>query len=169
MLFGDTSGSYILLHDESAAANRKSAPDQVPAPIAADYNEAASVLQASPKASAALARRCLQHMLRERGYIQKDLVQQIEAVLGESDASKALPETLRLALDAVRNFGNFSAHPLTDRTTLQIIDVEPGEAEWCLEILHECFEYFYIRPAILAERRRALNEKLASAGKPPAQ
>ena len=38
-----------------------------------DYEEAALVLSISPKASAALSRRCLQTILREHGYGQKDL------------------------------------------------------------------------------------------------
>ena len=50
---------------------------------------------------------------------------QINAVLGEQDASKSLPSALHDTVDAIRNFGNFSAHPITDATTLQIIDVEP--------------------------------------------
>lgn len=168
-LLGGFGTGYFVLHSSASAQTLAVAPPEVPAPIAADYNEAQSVLELSPKASAALARRCLQHLLRERGYSQRDLVMQVEAVLAEEDPMKAVPDTLRVALDAVRNFGNFSAHPLTDKTTLQIIDVEPGEAEWCLEILIECFECFYVRPARAAERKAALNQKLAQAGKPPAK
>ena len=37
--------------------------------IAEDYNQAAIVLPYSPKASAALSRRCLQTILTEAGYI----------------------------------------------------------------------------------------------------
>lgn len=168
-LRGSNGSAYYVLHESSSESSATVAPIEVPAAIAADYNEAQSVLDLSPKASAALARRCLQHLLRERGYEQHDLVKQVEAVLSEEDPAKAVPDTLRVALDAVRNFGNFSAHPLTDRTTLQIIDVEAGEAEWCLEILIECFDCFYFRPARSAERKAALNLKLANAGKPPAK
>lgn len=168
-LIGNRGGAYYVLHDSSSDRANDQAPIEVPAAIAADYNEAQAVLDLSPKASAALARRCLQHLLRERGYQQHDLVKQVEAVLAEVDPVKSVPDTLRVALDAVRNFGNFSAHPLTDKTTLQVIDVEAGEAEWCLEILTECFECFYVRPARAAERKAALNQKLANAGKPPAK
>ena len=167
--FSSGGGTYFMLHESSGEGEIPVAPPEVPVPIARDYNEAQAVLDISPKASAALARRCLQHLLRERGYQQHDLVKQVEAVLSEDDPTKAVPDTLRVALDAVRNFGNFSAHPLTDKTTLQIIDVEAGEAEWCLEILIECFECFYLRPARAAERKAALNLKLANAGKPPAK
>jgi hypothetical protein len=69
-------------------------------------------------------------------------------------------------MDAIRNFGNFSAHPVTDQTTLQIIAVEPNEAEWCLDILEEMSDHYYVRPALAAERKAALDAKLAAAGKP---
>ena len=167
--FGSGGGEYYVLYQSDGNGSGPVAPAEVPLPIASDYNEARAVLELSPKASAALARRCLQHLLRDRGYTQNNLVNQVDAVLSEHDPAKAVPDTLRLALDAVRNFGNFSAHPLTDKTTLQIIDVEAGEAEWCLEILIECFECFYVRPARAAERKAALNLKLAKAGKRPAK
>lgn len=143
------------------------APPEVPAPIAADYAEANEVLPISPKASAALARRCLQAILASQGYTQKDLVKQIEAVLKESDPARALPLALRENIDAIRNFGNFSAHPVTDKTTLQIVDVEEGEAEWCLQLLVDVFEHYYVAPAKAAAKRAALSAKLSGAGKPP--
>jgi hypothetical protein len=77
---------------------------------------------------------------------------------------------IRVALCiGIRHFGNFSAHPTEDVTTLQIIDVEPGEAEWCLDILEDMFEHFYVRPADAAARNTALDAKLAAAGKLPSK
>lgn len=142
-------------------------PPQVPGPIAADYREANEVLPISSKASAALSRRCLQAILAAAGYNDRNLAAQVQKAIDETSAAKALPIALRDSLDAIRNFGNFSAHPITDHTTLQIIDVEPGEAEWCLELLVEMFDHYYVRPSLAAERRAALAEKLSSAGKPP--
>ncbi|GEO87147.1 hypothetical protein GCM10007920_30620 [Ciceribacter naphthalenivorans] len=103
------------------------------------------------------------------GYIAKDLAKQIDALLNETDPRKALPLGLHQTVDAVRNFGNFSAHPIDEKTTLQIIDVDPEEAEWCLEILEEMFEHFYERPAVAAAKKAALDAKLAAAGKPPSK
>lgn len=151
---------------EPLGAQRQTPAKEVPSHIAEDYIEACKVLQASPKASAALARRCLQAILRSRGYKAKDLAQEIDLLLNEADAKKAIPDSLRTAVDAVRNFGNFSAHPITDITTLQIIDVQPEEAEWCLEVIEECFDHFYVRPARIAARKAALDDKLKQAGKP---
>jgi hypothetical protein len=148
------------------ASNRGPVSADVPKPIAADYNEAALVLPYSPKASAALSRRCLQSILREAGYLQKDLAVQIDAALAETDARKALPTGVHNTLDAIRNFGNFSAHPITDQTTLQIIDVEDHEAEYCLDILDALFDHYYVRPEEAKRRRAALDAKLAAAGKP---
>lgn len=150
-------------------SNRGPVPTEVPAEIASDYNEAASVLALSPKASAALARRCLQSVLRGAGYPQKDLAVQINAALAEADARKAMPTGLHTILDAVRNFGNFAAHRITDQTTLQVIDVEPHEAEFCLDILDAAFDHYYVRPAEAVRMKAALNAKLTAGGKPPAK
>ena len=148
-------------------ANRGPVPIEVPSQVAQDYIEACNVLPISAKASAALARRCLQNVLHSRGYKAKDLAKEIDLILNDPDPKKALPQGLRETLDGIRNFGNFSAHPIDDKTTLQVIDVEPHEAEWCLEIIEDLFEHFYVGPAAAAAKKLSLNAKLAAAGKPP--
>jgi len=148
---------------------RKPAPDEVPSRIKEDYEEACRVLPISAKASATLSHRCLQGLLREQGYTQKNLVDQITALLGETDPKKYLPSVLHDTVDHIRNFGNFSAHPITDQTTLQVISVDPGEAEWCLDILEEMFDHYYVKPTQAAARRVALNATLAAEGKPPSK
>jgi hypothetical protein len=150
-------------------SNRGPVPPEVPKNIAADYIEACLVLPLSPKASAALSRRCLQNILHNHGYTGRDLAKQIDLLLNETDASKAITAVLRTTIDGIRNFGNFSAHPITDVSTLQVIDVEPHEAEWCLEILEEMFQHFYVRPAAATARKALLDAKLAAAGKPPSK
>lgn len=147
-------------------ANRGPVPPEVPGNISSDYVEACNVLPISPKASAALARRCLQNILRAHGYTAKDLATEIDMLLDEPDTKKAIPSTLRMTVDGIRNFGNFSAHPISDVTSLQIIEVEPEEAEWCLEILEGLFDHFYVGPALAAKKKAALDAKLAAAGKP---
>jgi len=150
-------------------SSRRPPPTQVPERLTRDYSEAAAVLDVSPKAAAALARRCLQTILHDHGYKEKDLAKEVQALLNESDPAKVVPQSIRDTVDAIRNFGNFSAHPITDVTQLQVIEVEPHEAEWCLEIIEELFQHFYVRPAEAAARKAALNAKLAAAGKPPAK
>jgi hypothetical protein len=150
-------------------SNRGPVPMEVPTEIAEDYIEACSVMPLSIKASAALSRRCLQNILHANGYKAKDLAKEIGLILNEADPKKALPARLRETIDGIRNFGNFAAHPVNDKTALQIINVEPHEAEWCLEMIEELFDHFYVGPAIAKARKAALDAKLASAGKPPSK
>ena len=132
--------------------------------FAKDYNEACLVLSDSPKASAALSRRCLQSLLIERAEAKgSNLSQQIQYVLD----SKALPSHLAEGLDAVRNIGNFAAHATKNQNTGEIVEVEPGEAEWNLDILEELFDFYFVRPSIYAKKKDALNKKLEDCGKPP--
>ncbi len=149
------------------SSSRNPCPTEVPIEINVDYMEACKCLSISPKASAALSRRCLQHILRKQGYNQKDLAKQIDAVLAETNTKKALPSSLHVQVDAIRNFGNFSAHPINDKTTLQIVDVEEGEAEWCLEIIEALFDHYYVKPSKAQAKIDSLNAKLQKAGKPP--
>ena len=59
------------------AISRVPLPPEVPQEFAGDYKEACLVLADSPKASAALSRRCLQNLLREKsGTTKKDLADQ---------------------------------------------------------------------------------------------
>ena len=74
-----------------------------------------------------------------------------------------------MTVDAIRNFGNFSAHPITDQTSLQVIDVEEHEAEYCLDILDAVFDHYYVRPEHAKKQRAALDAKLKAAGKPPSK
>lgn len=128
-----------------------------------DYNEACLILTLSPKASAALSRRCLQNILREKAGVKKgDLANEIQQVI---DSNK-LPSHLSESIDAIRNIGNFAAHPLKSTATGEIVEVEPGEAEWLLDVLEALFDFYFVQPAILQAKRDALNKKLAGIGKP---
>lgn len=143
---------------------RQPCPVQVPSEIAEDYNEACLVLQDSPKASAALSRRALQHLLRNAAGVKHgNLVNEIQEIL---DSGK-LPTHIAESIDAVRNIGNFSAHPMKSQNTGVILPVEYEEAEWTLEVLAYLFDFYYVQPDIIKKKRDALNQKLAEAGKPP--
>lgn len=144
-------------------ATRPAAPPEVPQAAAEDFNEACLVLADSPKASAALSRRCLQAVLRDQGYNQHDLAKAIDAIL----AAKVLPPAVADNLDAVRNIGNFAAHPMKDTNSGALLDVEPHEAGWNLDVLEELFDVLYVQPAAAQKKRDTLNAKLAAAGKPP--
>lgn len=146
------------------APSRPAPPPEVPQEFAEDYIEAALVLADSPKASAALSRRCLQHILREKaGVKHSDLAKEIDQII----AGKLLPSHLAEAIDAVRNIGNFATHPIKSTASGEIVPVEPGEAEWNLDVIEGLFDFYFVQPELLKKRRSALNAKLASAGKPP--
>jgi hypothetical protein len=146
------------------AASRPPPPKEVPEEFAADYREASLVVADSPKASAALSRRCLQHIFREKaGVTPSDLAKEIDQVLERN----LLPSHLAEAVDAVRNVGNFAAHPMKSKASGEILPVEPGEAEWTLDVLDGLFDFFFVQPELLKKRRAALDVKLAAAGKPP--
>lgn len=154
--------SRVLIRPQGIS--RAPIPKEVPSNIAQDYREASQVLVTSPKASAALSRRCLQNILRDAGKVKHaDLYNEIQEVI----TSGHLPSYIADGIDSIRNIGNFSAHPLKSKTTGAIVDVEPGEAEWTLDVLETLFDHYYVQPAVIAARREALNKKLADLGKPP--
>jgi hypothetical protein len=129
--------------------------------FAEDYREASLTLEVSPKASAALSRRCLQNIIHDKAGIKmQNLAEEIDALI-----QRGLPSALANNLHAVRKVGNFAAHPTKSNHTGQIVDVEPDEAEWLLEVLDGLFDYFFVQPARNAGRLAKLNQKLKAAGK----
>jgi hypothetical protein len=92
-----------------------------------------------------------------------NLADEIQQVI---DSGK-LPSDLSESIDAIRNVGNFAAHPLKSQNSGAILDVEPNEAEWTLDVLEELFDFYFVRPAQLKKKKAALDQKLKDAGKPP--
>ena len=74
--------------------------------IKADYMEAASVLQKSPRAAAALLRLALQKLCKQLGGEGKNIQQDIDLLMG-----KGLHSGVMEAMDAVRIVGNHAVHP----------------------------------------------------------
>jgi len=135
---------------------------EVDAKFSNDYNEACLIIGFSPKASAALSRRCLQILLREKAGVKPgDLAKEIQEVI---DGGK-LPSHLSDSIDAIRNIGNFASHPIKSTSTGEIVDVEVGEAEWLLDVLESLFDFYFVQPALIKAKRDALNQKLTDAGK----
>ena len=62
----------------------------VPAHHAQDFREACLVLDDSPKASAALSRRCLHAVLREQGFKARNLEKEIEAAMASSTLTEEI-------------------------------------------------------------------------------
>lgn len=152
---------FVSLFPRHAAV--KTAPE-VPEPYATKFRQATNIIADSPEASAAVSRKLLQTLLREYAKVKPaDLHAEIQEVLD----SKQLPSHLAEALDAVRNIGNFGTHPIKSKQTGNVVEVEPGEAEWSLDVLEGLFDFYMVQPTILAQRKAALNAKLTAAGKPP--
>lgn len=103
-------------------------------------------------------------MIREEAGIKKT---NLSLEIDELIKNGGLPSRINEAVDSIRVIGNFAAHPIKYENTGEIVDVEPGEAEWNLDVLDMLFDYYFVQPEILKTRRDALNTKLAAAGKPP--
>lgn len=145
------------------AISRSPISKEIPEKYSEDYKEACLVLSDSPKASAALSRRCLQNLLREVAKVKHaNLSDEIQQVID----SKTIPSHLSESIDAIRNIGNFAAHPIKSEKAGEIINVEPGEAEWSLDVLEALFDFYFVQPAKLKAKRGALNKKLKEASKP---
>lgn len=136
---------------------------EVPKGYQDEFAEASRTAPVSAKASAALSRRLLQQIFWDELGIRKgNLASEIE----EFVARPGVPSSLSSAVDPVRTIGNFAAHPMKDQNTREVIDVEPGEAEWLPDVLESLFDFVFVQPRRLAARRDVLNEKLRAAGKP---
>lgn len=141
-------------------ANRPPCPLEVPPEIAADYKEAGRVFPFSPQASAALSRKCLLNLLKDAAQVNAENLE--EAIQEAIDAAR-LPLLLEDLLGSVREVGDFGAYPLKSQQPALIQPVMPAEAEWYLDVLEGLFEFYYVQPAAIAQKKDALNKKLESA------
>ena len=91
----------IDLNDKNATLirpkvpNRQPIPPEVPPEFTEDYREACEILAESPKASAALSRRCLQFILREKAGVNKgNLKQEIDEVISTGSLTAEIADSL---------------------------------------------------------------------------
>lgn len=130
------------------ASEARTYPDYVPKPIRDDYEEACLIRDLSPKASATLARRCLQGMIRDFHGVRKGrLKDEIDAI-----EDKVAPLTWQ-AIDKVRGVGNIGAHMEKDINV--IVDVEPQEAAMLIGLIEMLIEDWYVNRY---EREQRLND-----------
>ena len=104
--------------------------------------EACRVRDLSPKASATLARRCLQGMIRDFcGIAKATLYQEIEALnraVADNKAPQGVtPESVQ-GIDDVRSIGNIGAHMEKDINI--IVEVDPDEAQMLIELVEMLFD-----------------------------
>ncbi len=124
----------IPIYPQSLA---KHFPEYVPQFIRDDYEEAYSILQLSPKASATLSRRCIQGMIRDYWKISKStLYQEIDALKDKIDP------LLWKTIDSVRKIGNIGAH--MEKDVNSIIDIDSDEAEKLIKLIEILIKEWYI-------------------------
>ena len=122
------------LRPQSAA---KPLPDYIPTAIKEDYEEACLILNLSPKASATLARRCLQGMIRNFWEVKpQNLAKEIESI-----KDKVEPDTWE-AIDVVRKIGNIGAH--MEKDINQIVEVDENEASLLIGLIEMLIEEWYV-------------------------
>jgi hypothetical protein len=159
----DGGGEEIPERIVHPAGASRPVPSEVTEPFATDFRDAVWVLGGSAKASAALSRRILQDVLRTKAGVKPGtLDSEIQQVLDSSQ----LPSWLADDVDAVRTVGNFAAHPIKSQHTGEVVPVEPGEAEWLIDVVAGLFDFYFVEPVKAQQRRDALNAKLQEAGKP---
>ncbi len=160
-LTGESAERWVVYPKGS---NRPPVPDDVPEKFREDYQEACLILTDSPKASAALSRRCLQHILRERAGVKgRTLNDEIQAVIN----TNTLPSDLVDSFHTLRELGNVGAHPTKNANTGEIVPVEPLEAEWCLEVIESLYDFYFVRPENSKRRQQALHDKRYGANNSP--
>ena len=112
-------------------------PDNIPQAIRSDYEEACSIVNLSPKASATLSRRCLQGMIRDFFQVSKaNLFEEINAIKDK------IPTEQWAVLDGLRRIGNIGAH--MERDINLIVDIEPGEAQKLIKLIELLLQQWYI-------------------------
>lgn len=132
-------------------------PDYIPLDVRNSYIEACLIAQDSPKASAALARRCLQGIVRDfweipqnkRGNLGAELTYIRDSV--DSDTWEAI--------QAVRSVGDIGAH--MEKDVNLIVDVESHEAELLIGLIETLLDDWYVERF----KRRQRNAALATVAK----
>lgn len=137
----------------------KTWPDYIPSVIISDYREANLIKVLSPKASATLARRCIQGMIRDFCGISCerliDEIRQLRTALLENRAPREVKIETLDAIDAIRSIGNIGAHMEKDINV--IVDVDEDEAELLISIIEMLFEDWYISRHQYQERLARLS------------
>jgi hypothetical protein len=99
----------------------------------------------------------LQQLLRNEAKAPAgQLFDEIEWALAHAD----LPSRAKGSLHALREIGNMAAHPNKGPESGDYLEVEPGEADWTLDVLDDLFDHYFVGPARDKDRREALAAKL---------
>lgn len=152
----DGNGDKEINHDKvlirwnlRPQSSAKPFPDYIPVQIRTDYEEACSIRDLSPKASATLARRCLQGMIRDFWGISKG------RLVDELSELESRVDTLTWnAIDGLRRIGNIGAHMEKDINI--ITDVEPEEASMLISLIENLLKDWYVTRHDKEERYKVI-------------
>lgn len=116
-------------------------PEYIPEQIRQDYYEACRIISNSPKAAAALSRRCLQGMIRDFWNIPENKRGNLGAEI--SFVVENLDPFSKQAIDTIREVGDIGAH--MEKDVNYIIDVDHDEARLLIELIEMLFEDWYVQ------------------------
>ncbi|WP_286258099.1 DUF4145 domain-containing protein [Pseudoalteromonas apostichopi] len=146
---GDLIKHWQLVPTSSA----KSFPNYIPKAILADYEEACLIRDLSPKASATLARRCIQGIIRDFWQVKPArLIEEIESIKDKIDP------LVWESIDTIRKVGNIGAHMEKDINLM--VEVDPEEAELLLGLIEMLLKEWYV----LREERKRRLERIVQVG-----
>lgn len=134
----------------------KPQPDFIPQAIRDDYFEACLIRDLSPKASATLARRCLQGMIRDFAKPKTNSdklfheIKALEAAIADGTAPREISAASVAAMTAVRKVGNIGAHMEADVDV--IVEVDAGEAQVLINLIEALLQDWYVE----REKRKSL-------------
>jgi hypothetical protein len=135
----------------------------VPADYADEYQTAARVLCHSEEASAAISRRLLHRVLSVKtGAGHGSLSDQIRQAVISSD----LPPYLKQALQTLTRVAKLDPGSPKSERPEGLTPVEPGEADWLLDVLEAMFDLYFVEPAKMGRRQASLEQKIAPAAQP---
>jgi hypothetical protein len=135
----------------------------VPAEFESEYHTACEILAISPESSAAISRRLLQRFFAaQSGAESAELSELIRAGMDSAEMQPYLREALRTLVALAK------LEPQSDKSLRPhaLIPVQPGEAEWTLDVLQNLFEAHYVQPARLQRLQSALEEKVGPLAPP---
>lgn len=133
-------------------------PDYVPEEVRKNYLEACLIKNDSPKASAAMSRRCLQGILRDFWEIPQGKRGKLGAEISFVQ-DKINPDTFE-SIKAVREVGDIGAH--MEKSVDTIVDVEPEEASLLIELIETLISDWYVERHVRKTRNTALRKTVAA-------
>jgi hypothetical protein len=138
------------------AATRARLSADVPAEVAADYHAAAQIIYYSDEASAALSRRVLYQFLGERLDASEP---GLHGRIRETLASPEVPAYLKEALRTYSRVARLTDENKKSTDPEALAPVQPGEADWLLDVLESLFELYFVEPARMRRKLESLEEQ----------